>query len=569
MSRSRPRPHPRGQSGISLVELLLVLLLTGMLFGPLTAWWILAEQSQPQIQADSSRISSTALLSQYLVRDVAVAAAAANPSTNLVGAPFNFQDCIGGSADGGTVKLVLLRGGLAALTKTVYTEVNSGGSTSLWRRTCTNSNGQNTAEVQVADGLESGSTASCSSGSDGSVCRTVALEVTPDGGVPVVVRGVRRVDVATLDSGTTGARTPIAKITVASQTFERPYEVVFSAETSSDPDGAILCYQWAFTTIAEGRTGAPAPAYINVEDLPSDRDPSLPSPCVDRTLPPGVIDTPGTPGPQERTFATSGVYFVELTVIDDTGLSSTDYLRFEIDPLDPVAESRITAVGGGTAVAGETVFEFAAQWDEPVGGPLEGSRHPDGTIDRYVWTLTEGTDVSYRVERTTPEPWYMTLPAEMAGNVAVTLTVHDDEQNRRATFVNGVTLAEPAVGTTLPPATTWLPGAHQPPTNVRIGGPTPPADTALVRWNAAAQVERYVIETTHVGCDPAVTSLRVVPAAVLSAPLLPAGCLDATTLQVRIGAEFGGTVSWSPLFPPGGYTVPAVRIDPTLLEGGS
>jgi hypothetical protein len=567
MSRSGPRPHPRGQSGISLVELLLVLLLTGMLFGPLTAWWILAEQSQPQIQADSSRISSTALLSQYLVRDVAVAAAAANPSTNLVGAPFNFQDCRGGSAEGGTVKLVLLRGGLAALTKTVYTEVDAGGSIAMWRRTCTNSDGQNTAETQVADGLEAGSTASCTDGGDGSVCRTVALTVTPDGGVPVVVRGVRRVDVATLDSGATGARTPIAKITVASQTFERPYEVVFSADTSSDPDGAILCYQWAFTTIAEGRTGAPAPAYVNVEDVPPDRDPSLGSPCTPRALPPGVVDTPGSPGDQQRTFATSGIYFVELTVTDDTGLTSTDYLRFEIAPLDPVAESRITALGGGTATAGETVFEFAARWDEPAGVPLEGSRHPDGNIDRYVWTLTEGSDIAYRVERTSPDPWYLALPAEMAGSVSVTLTVHDDEQQRQATYVNGVTLAEPAVGTTLPLTTTWVPGAHQPPSNVRVGGPTPASDTALVRWNAAPQADRYIIESSGAGCTPTVTSLRVVPAGVLSAPLLPAGCLNATTLQVRIGAEFGGAVSWSS--PPVTYTVPAVRIDPSTLEGGS
>lgn len=576
MIRPPARAHLRGQSGISLVELLLVLLLTGMLFGPLTAWWILTVQSQPQIQADSGRIASTALVSQYLVRDVAVAGAAAiDDATTGVG--FNFQPCLGvSSSTGSDVHLVLVRSGDGALTKTVYVEKSSGGTATLWRQTCVNGvlvEDQNSTEIAVADGLEPGTTtATCGTG--GGVCRSVELRFTPKAAREIVVRGVRRVDVASADSNPTISRSPVAKITVppndGTQLLARPYVVDFSSESSFDPDGTIVCYQWAFTTVADGQ-GDPSPAFVT--RLVNDGSPG--AQCPDR----GRTETGTTLATQRREYVTSGVFFVELTVTDNNGLSFTDYLRYEIEPRNPIAASRITAIGGGTATAGETVFEFAAQWDDPIGAPLEGSRHPDGTIDRYVWTLTEGPDVAYRVERTTPDPWYAALPVEMAGNVSVTLTVFDDTQGRQDIFVNGLVLGEPGVGNNLATTTTWTIGGHAAPSNVRVGGPTPASDTALVQWNAPAQADRYIVETADVGCGAGITSFRVVPAGTLSAPLLPAGCfpppppettpptpVPAQTVRVRIGAQVGAAVSWSP---PLDYTVPAQRIDATTLEGGS
>jgi hypothetical protein len=582
MIRPPARAHLRGQSGISLVELLLVLLLTGMLMGPLTAWWILTVQSQPQIQADSGRIASTALVSQYLVRDVAVAGAAAD-SDATTGVGFNFQPCLGvSSSTGSDVHLVLVRSGDGALTKTVYVEKAAGGTATLWRQTCINGvpvEQQNSTEIAVADGLEPGTTtATCPDGGGAGECRSVELRFTPKAAQEIVVRGVRRVDVASADSNPTISRSPVAKITVppndGTQLLARPYVVDFSSESSFDPDGTIVCYQWAFTTVADGQ-GDPSPAFVT--RLVNDGSPGAQCPDRGRT----ALESSTDSAVQRRTYATSGVFFVELTVTDNNGLSFTDYLRYEIEPRDPIAESRITALGGGTATAGETVFEFAAQWDDPIGAPLEGSRHPDGTIDRYVWTLTEGPDVAYRVERTTPDPWYAALPAEMAGNVSVTLTVFDDVQGRQAIAVSGVVLGEPEPDSTLPTTgvPVWTIGGHAAPSNVRVGGPTPASDTALVQWNAPAQADRYIVETADVGCGAGITSFRVVPAGTLSAPLLPAGCfpppppettpptpVPAQTVRVRIGAQVGAAVSWSP---PLDYTVPAQRIDATTLEGGS
>ncbi len=587
MNRPPVRCHQRGQSGMSLVELLLVLLLTGMLMGPLTAWWLLATRSQPQIETDTGRVASTALVSQYLVRDVAVAGAAADSLSTVTaavadaGIGFNFQPCLGvSSSTGGVVDLVLVRSGDGVMTKTVYVEKTVDGSATLWRQTCVNGVGeaqQNSREVAVADELEpSTTTATCRSGGGTGVCRSVELRFTPKDAQAIVLRGVRRVDVASANSSPTISRSPVAKITVppnsGTQLLERPYVVDFSSESSFDPDGTIVCYQWAFTTVAEGQ-GDPSPAFVT--RLVNDGSPGAQCPDRGRT----ALESSTDSAVQQRTYATSGVFFVELTVTDNNGLSFTDYLRYEIQPRNPIAESRITALGGGTATAGETVFEFAAQWDDPVGAPLEGSRHPDGTITRYVWTLTEGPDIAYRVERTTPDPWYAALPAEMVGNVSVTLTVFDDTQGRQASFVNGLVLGEPTAGSTLPLTTTWTPGAHVAPANVRVGGPTPASDTALVRWNAPAQADRYIVETADVGCGAGITSLRVVPAGTLSAPLLPAGCVPppqpvttpptpvpAQTVRVRIGAQVGAAVSWSPQLD---YTVPAQRIDPNPLGGGS
>lgn len=553
----------RGQSGMSLIEVLLVMLLTGMLLGPLTAWWILATRQQPVIADDSVRVASTALLSRYVVRDIAVAGGAANAPELTATVNFTFQDCRGGEGEGGRVVLVLVRGGLERLTKTVYTEVASGGTATIWRRSCDSDTGLNTTATAVSDQVETGSSANCTAGGDGSICRLVELRVTPVDADPVVYRGVRRVDTATVSAGLDGARSPIAKITVASQSSSRPYQVEFSAETSTDPDGTILCYQWVFTTAAEGR-GDPDPAYVTVEVPDPDRDPSLGSPCPDRAAP--VTETSGDPGPtgdrrrQLRSLPTSGVYFVELIVTDDDGLSSTTYLRFEIEPRDPIAQARVAPVVGGTSTAGATVFEFAAQWLED--GVVQGTRHPDGDIVEYRWSLV-GNGLAFQAVRTTPSPWYLALPIEMVGNLAVSLTVLDGE-GRSAEYVTGVILTAPPPDATVPSGTVWPPGAHAPPANVRLGGPVDTVDGAQVLWDAATQADRYIIET-DVGCVP--TSLSVVaPAGPLSAPLLPPWCEATSQVRVRVAAEFGATLSaWSPWVD---ATVPVQRIDPATLEDG-
>lgn len=544
----------RGDGGAALLEVLLVLALTAMMLGPLTAWWVLAMRQRPVIADQSVQVAQTAFLNSYLPKDIAVAGSAANDAAATADVAYTFEDCRGGSGAGGTVVVVLLRGGQDRLTKTAYTEVTAADSTTeLWRRTCDSGTGNDTSAVRIMRDVEPGTSASCVDGPDGSACRQITVRVTPKGGDPVVVRGQRRVDAAVVAAQVGGARAPIAKISVVSQTSTRPYAVEFSAEQSSDPDGSIVCYQWVFTTNAEGR-GDPDPVYITTEVPDPGRDPSLGPLCPDREAPGG--EQVGNSGPsgdlrrQLRTLPTSGVYFVELVVTDDTGASATTYRRFEIEPRSPVPEARIAALTDGTASAGATVFEFAAQWTE--NGVTMGSRHPDGTIVEYRWTLDAPGLTGLRFERVqnTPTPWYSALPEEMAAgidelgtNVGVTLTVTDDE-GRTADYVTTLVLQRQDPSNFLPADQTWTLGAHPGPTNLRPAGAAGSAQAASLVWDPAPEVDRYVVQF-DLGCGAA--ARVVVPASPApTVPLLPSRCDPAGPVSVSVAAELGATLSpWS------------------------
>ena len=582
MSGSRAARR-RDHAGATLLELLLVLALTAMMLGPLTAWWVLAMRQRPVIAEESVRIAATAFLNSYLPKDIAVAGSAASDASMTAGVAYTFEDCRGGGGSGGEVLLVLVRGGKERLTKTVYTEVDAGnGNTGLWRRTCDSETGQDTHGTRIIEDVEPGSTVTCTAGDDSSQCRQIELRVTPSGAEPIVVRGIRRVDAAVVAAQVGGARAPIAKISVVSQSPNRPYAVEFSAASSTDPDpgGFIVCYQWVFTTVAEGR-GAPNPEYITAEVPDPNRDPSLGPPCPDRAAPGG--ESAGDRGPsgdlrrQVRTLPTSGVYFIELVVTDDSGASSTTYKRFEIEPRDPIAEARIAAVPDGPGMAGVTVFEFAAQWTE--GGVQMGSRHPDGNIVEYRWTLDAPGEEGLRFEKVqnTPAPWYSALPEEMAAalddlgtNVGVTLTVRDDE-GRTAEYVTSLVLRRQDPSNFLPDGATWSPGSNPGPTNLRPGGAAGTAAGALLAWDPAPQVDRYIVQF-DLGCGKTVR-LTVAPSPSPTVPLLPSWCTPAGLVGVSVAAEIGGTLS-----PPSNTVTTAVplnlvpRPDPaseqSLGEGG-
>lgn len=545
----------RAQHGATLVELLLVLVLSVAVIGPLTAWAVLAVRQHPEVESGNIRTAEASLLSTYLPKDIAVAgSAAADVGDVPLDAAFTFADCLHGEGQSSDVKLVLVRGGSAQLTKIVYTEVavDAGDGTAraqLWRRTCNADNGLDTAAVLVMSSIVPGAVATCAD-ADGVDCRQVELRARPVGAnADVVIRGVRRVDAASLSYLATGNRSPNARITSQRLNDNRPYQVLFSAATSNDPDGVIVCFQWVFTTVAEGR-GNPSPEYVTIEVPDPEADPTD-VPCPDRELPPGVEETASPTVDQQRQLSTSGVYFVELTVTDDQGVSATTYLRFEIEPRDPIAESRISADPEGVATAGLTLFTFEAEWTED--GAPAGSRHPDGTITQYEWTLRGRDGLYFRTVRTTPAPWSLALPDEfvpIGGQAAgsVRLRVRDAE-GRSATFDDGVTLVEQDPPTIIDSGT-WELGAHAGVTGLRLGSPPLDPAGAVVRWDPAAAADRYVVEFDG-GCGA--TILRVFePGPAPRAPLLPSWCGEGSTVQTRVAVELDGQLSaWSaPLVSP-------------------
>jgi hypothetical protein len=277
-----------------------------------------------------------------------------------------------------------------------------------------------------------------------------------------------------------------------------------------------------------------------------------------------VVETAGDPGPsgdlrrQLRILPTSGVYFVELIVTDSDGLSSTTYKRFEIEPRSPVAEARVTPVAGGTGAAGTTVFELAARWAED--GVVQGTRHPDGTLVEYRWTLT-GSGLVYEAVRSTPDPWYLALPPVMAGNVAVTLVVTDDE-GRSATAATGIVLEPQPADQAIAEGTMWPAGAQLPPANLRLAGPAGSVGGAQVTWDPAPQADRYVVEVDP-GCAPGVLR-AVTPPGELTAAVLPARCVGSDQVRVRVAAELAGALSaWSGWLD---VTLPVTAADPAEVE---
>ena len=417
MRRGRDEP---GQSGQSLIEVLLVVVLSVVLILPLSAWVIMAMRQQPETRDGITETASAGLLGSYLPRDAVAAAAAAVDGSND---EVNFEDCRFGSGDSATPLLVMVVAGTPSR-KIVYTEApaEDGGAEdpsrrSVWRRECDAATGNGTAATQVVEDVAPGSTTSdCPSGTADAPCRQISFRTQPrSGGDPIVLRATRRVDSASLRFDRTGNRLPVAKIAVVSQTVRTPYTVELSSNASVDPDGRIHIYEWVIPSVPDGEV-----------------DPSPDIRTIDLTPAPG--DPPPAPdaGPDQTVvWARAGTYFVQLTVTDDKGASTTTYKRIVIEPPLPIAQMRLTPE---TGVAGSTVVEFAAQWTDPLTGELIGSELPGGGDARYEWRIylddgsgTSPPDTSFITLRDDPAPWSMALPPWMAGDVAVILTVIDDE----------------------------------------------------------------------------------------------------------------------------------------------
>jgi len=158
---------------------------------------------------------------------------------------------------------------------------------------------------------------------------------------------------------------PIAAFTVSANTGEAPFSVTLDASTSTD-DGSITDYNW---TISDGR-------------IKSGRKITL-------------------------AFNSAGTYTINLAVVDNQGVQSTDIAQETIivteaipDPLAPTAVMKITAIEG------LTVYVDGSQ-----------STDSDGSIIEYAWTV--GDKVIF--DKTTP------FSFDIEGEYVISLTVTDDD----------------------------------------------------------------------------------------------------------------------------------------------
>ncbi|HEY7160708.1 MAG TPA: PKD domain-containing protein [Acidobacteriota bacterium] len=157
---------------------------------------------------------------------------------------------------------------------------------------------------------------------------------------------------------------PIARFTVTPSSGGTSEEFRFDASESEDKDGQIVSYEWKFN----GGTKFTGKVFT-------------------------------------RKFPEEGNYTVELTVLDDDGLSGTRESDINVrGGLAPIARFRVTPSSGGV----DTTFTFDAA----------DSSDSDGRIVDYVWKFAGGSTYHGRsFSRKFPEP----------GTYFLTLTVTDDD----------------------------------------------------------------------------------------------------------------------------------------------
>ncbi len=407
----------RNQFGYTLLEVLLVVAISGLILGPLFAWMILTMRQQP-VQRDGMIVSAQAgLLRGHFPRDVTVAGAARAypadfPATQPAAEPNTdwdvwYQGCEGNTATSrpGVRHLAVLISQGESRIKTIYSVAPMRAGTavvpnrsSIWRTQCGANTGIPISQTQVVDDIDATPAATFATcavnpaapapATPAGVCRQVRIQVTQrdsegDSKRPVVLNATRRTDLASLDVSPTGNYLPTARYRIVSEEYvglgSPARRVVFSGDVSNDAeDGTNLTYEW---------------------DVPNQTDPNGP-----RELVQGLDIT--------RVFPAAGSYWVRLTVTDSGGGIGQYYGEVIVENRVPIANMTVSPTA---VIAGQDLTLSSA-----------GSSDPDGQPLTYRWTLTSGTvaDSGQVAERTGANETF-TVPEWAFGTIIVALTVTD------------------------------------------------------------------------------------------------------------------------------------------------
>ncbi|MFN7149956.1 MAG: PKD domain-containing protein [Microthrixaceae bacterium] len=419
MPRSHVARRRAGQGGFTLLELLLVLGISGLLIGPIAAWTILVMRQNP-VQRDGMLATAQAdLVRAYFPEDVAVAGAADDyKGSQPSDARWNTwrNQCDSADTVGGRPLAVLITQSYEPV-KIIYSVAPTRdgdsvvpGESSLWRSECKADTGELLNEDQLIERVvddPTRTTATCTSaplanGDPDKPCRQIKLRITTDEREGrLELSATRRLDARSLDIVEAGNFLPQASIREVTRTFvgsgSAAVQVRFTAADSTDvEDGSNLSYAWELPS-APASVGGPLQTASTVEVT--------------------------------HTFPVTGVYWVRLTVTDSAGGSRQSYAKVELKNRNPVV---VLNVNPAAAVAEQTTLNLSAA----------GSSDPDGSITSYRWRLTNASAGPNVAEFTDAAPTFP-VPRWAIGTLLVELTVTDNE-GATATLTSSVQVADPA-----------------------------------------------------------------------------------------------------------------------------
>ncbi|MFZ4518955.1 MAG: PKD domain-containing protein [Microthrixaceae bacterium] len=261
---TRPRPSVRrrttGQAGLTLVELLLALVISGVVMVPLGAWAVSALGGQTTTRTQLEAANGTGLVTTWFTRDVTSASTVTAATAS---------DCTGGgggSGAGTTTVVGITRAGSSA-TRVFYRLAPADADasrTGLWRRACDPS-GALIEAIEVYPNLAPGGAAVTCPDTAGSGApdpcavdanRQVQLTLSPADTRQVTVRATRRTDSSSIGTGPAAGIPPTPDITVNQLSGYRDSEFVMDASASVGRAGAtISSVTWSFPNDAPCTAG--------------------------------------------------------------------------------------------------------------------------------------------------------------------------------------------------------------------------------------------------------------------------------------------------------------------------
>ncbi len=399
------------QAGFTLIEVLLVVAISAVIFAPLMLWVGLAINQQPIIKDGILRTASAGLLGSYFPKDVAVAGQA-TVSFNAATPPWA-ADCVAATGvpnpgRGGALQVAMIAGG-SDVYKVIYSAAPAAADPakqSLWRRTCNAATNLLITSTEVFADIQPGLTdATCTRELGDKPCRQITIGVTSATTDRVVtVQGTRRVDEGSLPTDLTGAAAPTAIIQVTSQAGS-PLEVGLSAAQSSVGVGRTAQYKWEVS----------GPSSVSPQPSSTAKQISV-------------------------KFVQPGAYRVTLTVTDDLGKIKKASRKITATNQAPTVVAVVTPASGASGT------EFTLDGS--------GSSDPDGDISAYDWIVeypsVDGVAAGVQIT-TTGSVTSVTPPAGVFGTASVTLIVTDDQDAQGFTYKSFEITDPSATTTTLGP----------------------------------------------------------------------------------------------------------------------